>query len=68
MRGRDSNRVVTSLRDLAVTSPERSPFLPDVPAMVAAGVDNCARTEEKLWCALIAPKGLPTDLAGRLST
>lgn len=56
-----------NLRALAVTSPERSPFLPDVPTMNEAGVDGYARTGEDLWWAVIAPKGLPEAVRTKLS-
>src|SRR5690606_7301294 len=56
-----------NLRALAVTSPERSPFLPDVPTMNEAGVDGYARTGEDLWWAVIAPKGLPEAVRSKLS-
>lgn len=56
-----------ALRALAVTSPERSPFLPDVPTMNEAGVDGYAQAGDDLWWAVIAPKGLPADVSEKLS-
>src|SRR5690606_1914239 len=56
-----------TLRALAVTSPERSPFLPDVPTMNEAGVDGYAQAGEDLWWAVIAPKGLPPEVRERLN-
>ncbi len=44
------------MRALAVTSPKRSPVLPDVPTLSEAGVKN---VEVASWQAIVAPKGLP---------
>ncbi|MDO9403020.1 MAG: tripartite tricarboxylate transporter substrate binding protein [Polaromonas sp.] len=44
------------MRALAVTSPKRSPVLPDVPTLAEAGVKN---VEVASWQAIVAPKGLP---------
>ena len=43
------------MRALAVTSPKRSPVLPDVPTLAEAGVKN---VEVASWQAIVAPKGL----------
>lgn len=43
------------MRALAVTSPQRSPVLPDVPTLAEAGVKN---VEVASWQAIVAPKGL----------
>lgn len=56
-----------ALRALAVTSAERSPFLPDVPTMNEAGVPGYAKSGEDLWWAVIAPKGLPPAVRDKLS-
>src|SRR5690606_26892013 len=56
-----------TLRALAVTSPERSPFLPDVPTMNEAGVEGYSQAGEDLWWAVVAPKGLPPEVAEKLS-
>src|SRR5262245_38566956 len=50
------------LRALAVTSAKRSPVLPDVPTMAEAGVNN---VEVYSWQAVVAPKGLPADVAAK---
>jgi tripartite-type tricarboxylate transporter receptor subunit TctC len=42
-----------SVRILAVTTPQRSPFLPDVPTLKESGID----VESDAWNALIAPAG-----------
>ena len=47
------------LRALAVTTAGRSPFLPDVPGMMEAGL---AGFDTSAWFALIAPKETPADL------
>ncbi|GAA4347839.1 tripartite tricarboxylate transporter substrate binding protein [Variovorax defluvii] len=44
------------MRPLAITSPKRSPVLPDVPTLAEAGVKN---VEVASWQAIVAPKGLP---------
>lgn len=47
------------MRALAITSPKRSPILPDVPTLAEAGVSN---VEVASWQAVVAPKGLPRAL------
>ncbi len=47
---------------LAVSSPQRSPSLPDVPA-IAERVPGYAGT---LWVGLFAPRGVPADVESRL--
>jgi tripartite-type tricarboxylate transporter receptor subunit TctC len=44
------------MRALAITSPKRSPVLPDVPTLAEAGVSG---VEVASWQAIVAPKGLP---------
>jgi len=44
------------MRALAITSPKRSPLLPDVPTLEEAGVKN---VDVFSWQAIVAPKGLP---------
>jgi len=44
------------MRALAITSPQRSPVLPDVPTLAQAGVKD---VEVASWQAIVAPKGLP---------
>ncbi|MDM0034781.1 tripartite tricarboxylate transporter substrate binding protein [Variovorax sp. J22P271] len=43
------------MRALAITSPKRSPVLPEVPTLAEAGVKN---VEVASWQAIVAPKGL----------
>ena len=54
------------LRALAVTSPARSPALPDVPTMQEAGVP-AADVELRFWFAIFGPKGLPDVVKAKLS-
>jgi len=51
------------LRALAVTSPARSPLLPDVPTMDELGFKAVTVTS---WQAFAAPKGLPNDIKTKL--
>jgi tripartite-type tricarboxylate transporter receptor subunit TctC len=53
------------LRALAVTTPQRSPDLPDVPTVAEAGVPGYEAT---LWLNLSAPAGTPAELVNRLYT
>lgn len=52
------------VRALAVTSPRRSPQLPDVPTMVEAGGPNFQMV---VWGGVVAPRGIPPDVLKRLS-
>lgn len=53
------------LRALAVTTPQRSPDLPDVPTVAEAGVPGYEAT---LWLNLAAPAGTPPEIVQRLYT
>jgi tripartite-type tricarboxylate transporter receptor subunit TctC len=53
------------LRALAITSPARSPQLPEVPTMIESGLP---RLEAKLWSGLLAPAGTPAAVVARLNT
>ncbi len=53
------------LRALAVTSPQRSAALPDVPTMIEAGVPNF---DASVWWALVAPKGTAPEVISRINT
>jgi tripartite-type tricarboxylate transporter receptor subunit TctC len=53
------------LKALAVTSPARSPALPDVPTMQEAGVSP-ADVELRFWFAIFGPKGLPAPVKAKL--
>lgn len=51
------------LRALAVTLPERSPLLPDLPTLRESGIEG---VEADAWIGLVAPSRLPPAIAGRL--
>ena len=50
------------IRLLAVSTPRRSPFLPDLPTLKESGID----VEADAWNGLIGPAGLPKDIVARL--
>lgn len=52
------------LRALAVTTPARSPALPDVPTVQESGVGDYAVT---LWHGLVAPKGTPAAVVEKIN-
>jgi len=52
------------LRALAVTTPERSPALPEVPTMDEAGLPGF---RSGVWWAVTAPRGLPEAIVNRLN-
>jgi tripartite-type tricarboxylate transporter receptor subunit TctC len=51
------------LRALAVTSPERSPLMPDIPGMVEAGLPEYSLS---FWYGLFVPAGTPSDVVGKI--
>ncbi len=48
---------------LAVSTPKRSPFLPDVPTLKESGID----VEADAWMGLIAPGGTPKAMVDRIN-
>ena len=52
------------LRGLAVTGPERSPLLPDLPTLIEAGFANFQATA---WTGLLVPRGTPPEIIGKLN-
>ena len=52
------------LRALAVTSPQRSNVLPEVPTMIEAGIPGF---DAGVWWAIAGPKGMAPDIVGRLN-
>jgi tripartite-type tricarboxylate transporter receptor subunit TctC len=54
------------VRAMAVTSPVRSPAMPDVPTMQEAGVPP-ADVELRFWFAVFGPKGIPQPVKDKLA-
>ena len=52
------------IRPLAVTVPQRSPALPDVPTMDEAGLPGFRSV---VWWAVLVPRGTPQEVVGRLN-
>jgi tripartite-type tricarboxylate transporter receptor subunit TctC len=55
-----------AVRALAVTSPERVPFLPDVPTVRESGIPELADYRMSTWNMLFAPAGTPEPILRRL--
>ena len=53
------------LRVLGVTSPQRLPFMPEVPTLAEQGLKGF---DVSNWFGIYAPKGTPTDAITRVST
>ena len=53
-----------NIKAFAIATAERSPALPDVPTTKEAGLPNY---EVSAWNAVFAPKGVPQDVAAKLS-
>ena len=54
------------VKALAVTSPARSPAMPNVPTMQEAGVPP-ADVELRFWFAIFGPKGMPPAVKAKLA-
>jgi len=52
------------LRGLAVSSAQRSPYLPDLPTVAEAGVPGYETTA---WYAMLVPTGTPAEIVARLN-
>ena len=52
------------VRGIAVTSPKRSPALPDIPTVAEAGVPGYEATT---WTGIVGPVGLPQPIVARLN-
>ena len=52
------------LRGLAVSSAQRSPFLPDLPTVAEAGVPGYETTA---WYGMVVPTGTPAEIIARLN-
>lgn len=53
------------VRALAVTTPDRIPWLPEVPTVAESGFPGF---DANVWYMLMGPPGLPAPIAGRLAT
>jgi tripartite-type tricarboxylate transporter receptor subunit TctC len=53
------------LRGLAVSSAQRSPFLPELPTVAEAGVPGYETTA---WYSMVVPTGTPAEIIARLNT
>lgn len=51
------------LRSMAVTSPKRSPALPDVPTLIESGINM----EASLWMGFFAPAATPAPIINKLN-
>ncbi len=54
------------VRPLAVTSPARVPFLPDLPTVRESGIPALADFQMSTWNMLLAPAGTPMPIVTRL--
>jgi tripartite-type tricarboxylate transporter receptor subunit TctC len=52
------------LRGVAVTTPERSPTIPEVPTMAESGIKDPFPQQ---WWALAAPRGTPATIVDRIN-
>ena len=53
-----------AVKILAVTTAQRSPFLPDVPTLRESGID----VQSDAWNALVGPGGLPKDVVAAINS
>jgi tripartite-type tricarboxylate transporter receptor subunit TctC len=56
------------VRPLAVTSPSRVPFLPDLPTVRESGIPELADFQMSTWNMLLAPAATPRPIVDRLHT
>jgi tripartite-type tricarboxylate transporter receptor subunit TctC len=56
-------QLASGLKILAVTTPKRSPFLPDYPTLMESGID----VESDAWNGLIAPAGTPPAVIAKIN-
>lgn len=54
-----------NIKVLAITSAQRSPLFPDIPTLAEAGVKGF---DAQPWYGLLAPAGLPNDIAEKMNT
>jgi tripartite-type tricarboxylate transporter receptor subunit TctC len=55
------------MRPLAVSAPQRSPLLPDVPTLQESGISGLSGLNAQAWTALFAPAGTPREVVDFLS-
>ena len=55
---------IGTVKALAISSPRRSPLMPELPTMIEAGV---AGFESETWFGLLAPAATPPDIVARVS-
>ena len=55
------------LKPLAVTSPARSPFAPNVPTVAESGIGALKDFDVMYWVGLLAPSGTPAPIVKRLN-
>jgi tripartite-type tricarboxylate transporter receptor subunit TctC len=55
---------IGTVKALAISSPRRSPLMPELPTMMEAGV---AGFESETWFGLLAPAATPPDIVARVS-
>ena len=55
------------LRALAVTSPRRLPFLPELPTVAESGVPGFDKFDMVSWYGVWAPPGVPKEIVDKLS-
>ena len=54
------------VRAIAVTSMKRSPYAPDIPTLIEAGVEGYEKAGADLWIGAFAPPGTPKAIVNRL--
>ncbi|WP_022723697.1 tripartite tricarboxylate transporter substrate binding protein [Rhodopseudomonas sp. B29] len=59
----EPQRTTGKVKVLAVSTQQRSPFLPDIPTLKESGID----VQSDAWNALIAPGGLPPGLIDKIN-
>lgn len=55
------------VKALAVTSDQRSPFAPQIPSMVEAGVKGFNEAGSDLWFGIVGPAGIPKPIVAKLN-
>lgn len=53
-----------NIKILAITSVQRSPLFPDMPTLAESGVKGF---DAQPWYGMLAPAGLPTDIAEKMN-